>query len=287
MKCVAPIRSLALALALGQASVALAQDSLPYRKTITLRDTGRPLFIRASIVNGNIKVRSTSGHEILIEAVPSERPANAGNAAPSLVETNSPKPVSIREEDNRYYIILQPTTTPVDLTIQAPMTAHLRLHSRANGNITVEKMGGEIEAEGFNGDINIDQAADTVIAHTGIGKVNVSFKTVKPDKAMSFTTVNGDINLWFPANLKAHVRLDSVTGKVTSDFNIDIQQPGPRPNRNPSEAKTVSTRKLIGSINGGAEPDLQVKSLNGSIQLRKKPETKLAPKPDARPEVER
>lgn len=285
MNCVASLRTLALVLALGQASLALAQDSLPYRKTITLRDTGRPLFIRASIVNGNIKVRGTSGHEILIEAVPSERPLNTADAT-SLVETNNAKPVNIREEDNRYYIILQPSATPVDLTIQAPMAAHLRLHTRANGNITVEKMGGEIEAEGFIGNINIDQAADTVIAHTGSGKVDVSFKTVKPDKPMSFTTVNGDINLLFPANLKAFVRLDSVTGKVASDFKIDIQ-PAQRPNRNPNEAKTASTRKINGSINGGAGPDLQVKSLNGSIQLRKKPDTKPAPKPDTRPEVER
>ncbi len=286
MKCVVCIRTLALVLALGQASLALAQDSLPYRKTITLRDTGRPLFIRASIVNGNIKVRGTSGHEILIEAVPTERPANAADATTSLVETNSAKPVNIREEDNRYYIILQPSATPVDLTIQAPMAAHLRLHTRANGNITVEKMGGEIEAEGFIGNINIDQAADTVIAHTGSGKVDVSFKTVKPDKPMSFSTVNGDINLLFPANLKAFVRLDSVTGKVTSDFKI-VPQLAPRPNRNPNESKTTSSRKLNGSINGGAGPDVLVKSLNGSIQLRKKPDNKPAPKADARPEVER
>jgi hypothetical protein len=262
-------------LLLWQTDMARCQDAAPFRKVIAMHDTVRPVFLRANVVNGDIRVIGGEPHEMVIEAFPREKSATEAKTTLAIEatasETNATKSVTIREEENRYYINVLPTVSPVDLVIHAPRTANLKLHTRANGGISVEKMASEIEAESFNGNINIDQASDTVVAHTGNGRIDVSFNAIRTDKPMSFTTVNGDVKLVFPPNLKARARMDSVTGLVVSEFEIR-KLSKPRGNREAGEGKTasLSSKKVNGQIGGDGGPDLLVKSLTGSIHLQKK-----------------
>jgi hypothetical protein len=67
-----------------------------------------------------------------------------------------------------------------------------------------ENVSGEIEAN------NDERAGEhhqrlrvLVVAHSMNGKVVVSLNTVMPDKAMSFSTMNGDVDVTLPASVKA------------------------------------------------------------------------------------
>ena len=257
------------------AATVWGQSNMVYRRTIHVRDPLRTVYLKVSVVNGDIQVKGYEGRDIVVEACPQGKvPQNRKPAADKENDDNNPEAarpmLNVREEDNRVSVGLVPTVQVMDLWIQVPTATHLRLHNHAKGGIRVEKVSGEIEAESVNGDITVTQAAETVVAHSVNGRITVDFGPVFLFKPMSFTTVNGDIQIAFPPKLRAKVRLESTTGKVESDFKIKRQAS----NRQgvPKEAveakpPPLAGAKLTGTINNGGL-ELFVKTLNGSIWLK-------------------
>ena len=257
-----------------QAGTARGEENVVSRRTIHVRDPLRTVYLKVSVVNGDIQVKGYEGSDIIVEARPQgNAPTDRKPAAESENADNGPEGVrpglNVREDDNRVNIGLVPTAQVIDLLIQVPSATHLTLHNHAKGGIRVEKVTGEIEAESVNGDITVAEAAETVVAHSVNGRIQVDFTPVFLFKPMSFTTVNGDIRIAFPPKLRAKVRLESTTGKVESDFDIKKQTPA-RLRKEGVEAKLPppAVKKLTGTINNGGL-DLFVKTLNGSIHLQK------------------
>ncbi|MGB6867250.1 MAG: hypothetical protein WBE11_16325, partial [Candidatus Aminicenantaceae bacterium] len=110
------------------------------------------------------------------------------------------------------------------------------------------------------------------VAHTYNGEVTVSFKQITPDKPMSFSTWNGDVDVTFPAMVKADVRMKSEMGDVYSDFDIQLKQAPQKAvedERKEGGGYKISFEKAVyGSINGGG-PEFQFKTYHGDIFIRK------------------
>ena len=75
--------------------------------------------------------------------------------------------------------------------------------------------------------------------------------------AMSCTSLNGNVDVTFPANLAAEVVLKSLQGEIVSDFDIQIEK----------EQKPSS--EVRGRINKGG-PLVRLESFNGDVILRQK-----------------
>jgi hypothetical protein len=259
-----------------QVGTVSGEENLLNRRTIHVRDPLRTVYLRVSVVNGDIQVKGYEGTDIVVEArtqakvPPAGQPAVGKENSDNTAEAARPV-LNVREEDNRVSVGLVPTVEVVDLWIQVPTATHLRLHNHAKGGIRVEGVGGEIEAESVNGDINVAQAAETVVAHSVNGRIQVNFGGAGLLKPMSFTTVNGDILIAFPPKLKAKIRLESTTGKVDSEFKVKKQMTGRQfnPNKEGVEAKArpLAGTNLVGTINNGML-ELFAKTLNGSICLQ-------------------
>ena len=88
---------------------------------------------------------------------------------------------------------------------------------------------------------------------------------------MAFTSVEGKIDVTFPRDLKAEVKLRSEFGDLFSDFEIDIKKQKKKIEKNHINGTTKYSfdEWITGSINGGGSEYL-FKSLNGNIFLRKK-----------------
>ena len=113
-----------------------------------------------------------------------------------------------------------------------------------------------------------------VIAHALNEDLKVTFNRMDKDKDMSFSTLNGDIDVIFPANLKANVKLNSDNGEIYSDFDIALKT---TPKKILSENgrdkkgkfKVEIEKSVYGVINGGG-PEFVFKSFNGDIYIRNK-----------------
>ena len=100
--------------------------------------------------------------------------------------------------------------------------------------------------------------------------IEVSFTRIDPKAPMSFTGVNGDIEITLPANSKFSARMKTDWGDIYTNFDMTIDR---SPAKNEVSTKKgqykVSVNKWVyGTVNGGG-PEYLFKTLHGDISIRK------------------
>jgi hypothetical protein len=111
------------------------------------------------------------------------------------------------------------------------------------------------------------------VAHALNGHVHVTFARVNSQKPMAFSSLNGDIDVTFPPDVKANVSIRSDRGDVFSDFDVQLQASAPRQVVEDGRGKDGKYRVKIdktvhGTINGGG-PEYQFTNFQGQIYIRK------------------
>jgi len=162
---------------------------------------------------------------------------------------------------------------PTDLEIQVPRRTSLELSTVNAGEIRVEGVDGEIEVGNVNGAITLAAIGGSVVAHTVNGRVAATLARVSSQKPMAFTSLNGEVDVTLPAATKANLKLRTDNGSAFTDFDLhmlsqsasataeDTRQSGGR-------YRLEVNKVIYGSINGGG-PDIEVRTFNGNIYVRK------------------
>ncbi|MBI4905201.1 MAG: hypothetical protein HY820_16315 [Acidobacteria bacterium] len=257
--------------ALIAASALLAQDGVE-RATVPFSDPNAPKKLTVSLVHGSITVKAHAAKEAVIEAKgtgskSSSRPAPAGMRR---IDHNA-FGLTVDESKNQMKVGVGVPKNGTAITIMVPADTSVKLSTTSGGNIEVEGLTGEIDAHNLNGNITVRNVSGAVVADTLNGKVMVAIDKVTTDKAMSFSTLNGEVDVTLPADLKANLKIKSGHGETFSDFDIVTRGSQPRP---VEESKSGRRRvrfdsALYGTINGGG-PEIQFSTLNGTIYIRKK-----------------
>lgn len=266
--------TLSLALVCALAAQAQAPESQPERVTVPFSNPNGPRTVKANLINGGITVRGYSGREVIIEAhsrsgrTHREQPAAAGGLKRIDVGGSG---LNV-EEDNNVVEISAGWSRTVDLVIQVPAQTSLKLRGTNNGNIEVENVSGELDIQNLNGAVTLKNVSGAVVAHSLNGKVFVTMDQITAGKPMSFSTLNGDIDVTLPASTKASVKMKTDNGDIYTDFDI-LMAAASKPQVEDGGAKgkyrVRFDRATAGSINGGG-PEFQFTTLNGRIYIRKK-----------------
>jgi hypothetical protein len=252
-------------------ALACAQETTGDRVVVPARSTAHPRVVNANVLDGSITVKAYSGNEVIVETGrPGETRGRAAAAPAGMKRIDVPRGLDVDEEDNVVTVHTQPGG-PGRLEITVPTDTSLNLKS-LNGSITVEGVHGEIAASSHNGPVTLTHVSGTVVANSFNGALKVAMDRVDPGRPMSFSTFNGPIDVTFPADLKANVKLKTHDADTFSDF--DIKLTGGRPitekNNTPDGKFRLRTDGAIyGEINGGG-PEVSFQSFNGRIVIRKK-----------------
>ena len=88
------------------------------------------------------------------------------------------------------------------------------------------------------------------------------------------STLNGDIDVTLPDNVRATVRMKTDNGDIYSDFDVKLDsgdhfKPSASGRQSDGTYHLRFDRTLRGTINGGG-PEFQFTSFNGQIYIRKK-----------------
>lgn len=272
-----------IVMALICAGALLAQDG-GEKVTVPLHDSARPAQIRAHLLMGGITVRGADRKDVLVEVRAGERdereerrerrhPAHASDGMKRL-DLPGNSGLDITEEDNKVNIKTASWNKPTDLIITVPRRSSLQLKCINNGDINVEQVDGEIDADNLNGKVTLKNVSGSVIAHSLNGAVVVTLDRIDASKPMSFSTLNGDIDVTLPDNVRANVRMKTDNGDIYSDFDVKLDS-GTRFTPSASGRQGDGTyhlrfdRTLRGTINSGG-PEFQFTSFNGQIYIRKK-----------------
>lgn len=251
----------------------VSQERKAERYDVPLTDPGRPVRLNVSLLAGAITVEAHGGSSVVIEAVFPEPPQGRGPASPPRKDGLRRIPASgadidIEEKNNVVTVRAPSPIIPVNLRIQVPAQTSLRLATVNMGDIRVTGVRGEHELSNTNGAIEARQVAGSVVAHTINGRVLVTLTAVSPDKAMAFSTLNGDIDVTVPGNTRASLRMESQNGDVYTDFDVATREQAPEKGRSGGRYRVKVERAVSGSINGGG-PEMRFKTFNGDVHLRR------------------
>jgi DUF4097 and DUF4098 domain-containing protein YvlB len=243
------------------------------RVVVTLSDPSRPSHVKVSLITGGITVKAHDGKDIIVEAHARNHDDDDDNDRPGPKRlTIASTGLNVEEENNEVNIGTESPNRAVDLVIQVPVHTSLHLRAINDGDINVSGVDGELDVDDINGSVTLTNIAGSAVAHALNGKLTASFTRINA-KPMAFSSLNGDVDVTFPADLKANVSLRSDNGDVFSDFDVNMQaqpsQPVVEDGRTHGGKYKVKMDKTVrGTINGGG-PEMQFNNFNGQIYIRK------------------
>jgi len=243
--------------------------------TVPLTDPSRPVTLRAHLVSGSITVKGADVKEVVVEAKArgGEESHSGGRAEGMKRIPMTSTGLNIEAENNNVRVSTDSYQRTVDLTITVPIHTSVSLHSVNDGNIVVSGVDGDLDVNNVNGEVDLKNIGGSVVAHALNGHVVATLNRIDPQKPMAFSSLNGDIDVTFPADLKANVSLRTDNGEVYSDFDIKVLPNAPQQTVEDSRGKGGKYKVKIdknvrGTINGGGQ-EIQFKNFNGNIYIRK------------------
>lgn len=276
-----------LLMGMGLAALAVAQlGAQEGRQQITMpfRDPSMPRKLVVEGGTGSVTIRAYEGQDALIEYTGREIPGvnNRGrsgrNEPPDgMHRIGGSRGLDITEDSNTVRVNSQGIFggTARDMVIQVPAQTSVNVKTMFGGNMTIENIAGDIEAENFNGQVTITNASGSVVAHSMNGRITVSLNRVLPDKSMSFSTFNGDVDVTLPADTKARFKMRTDNGDIFTDFDVKMEANAPPAVEEGKDNKGRPRRRVrvdgtqTGTINGGG-PEMQFTTFNGRILIHKK-----------------
>jgi hypothetical protein len=279
-----------------------AQESAPDHAVVSFSNPAKPGTVEVDISEGSITVRGYEGKDVIIDArwrekvlTREEREGEAALAELQQEEVDQEElakkkaqaekargmkalevesmGLSIEEEENVIQIGAEEGKRAVDVTIQVPYATSLRLScSDDERGVMVDGVNGEIEVETSDGPIVLSNVSGPVVADSSDGEIKAVFGKVVPGKPMSFSAMDGDIDITLPADVKASLKLKTDEGQIFTDFDVRLtpsQQKKEEDERKEGGGYRVSFEKAtLGLINGGGV-EIQLTTSEGNIYIRK------------------
>ncbi|HXE62778.1 MAG TPA: DUF4097 family beta strand repeat-containing protein [Bryobacteraceae bacterium] len=254
---------------------AAAQDKV----TVPISNPSQPVTLKVSTMNGSIKVTAGTGKDVIVSTEDGgarlrERNPRDG-APPGMTRIGGGRSgVDIEEDHNVVTVNSGPAGGNGNLVIETPANTNLKLRTTNGSTIDVTGISGDHEIENTNGGIHLNNVSGSVVAHTLNGAVIVSLDRITGTKPMSFTSMNGKVDVTMPADTKARLRLKSDNGAIYSDFDVKLEPDASKPvvedNRGANGKYKISIDKAVtGTINGGG-PEYTFQTMNGNILIHKK-----------------
>lgn len=248
----------------------LAQDSQEVK--VPLSNPSEEGMLHLNVLNGSISVKGYNGNSVVIKVKTSSgNKGRSSNTKNGLRRITSSSAGFTAEEYNNLVVIKSSWSNSVtDFEIQVPQNFSLKLATVNNGDIFVENVKGEFEVTNTNGAITMKKISGSVVADALNDDIIVTFDQVTADVPMAFSSLNGDVDITFPSNVKANISAKTDNGDVLTDFEMETIKSEPKiTSRNNSGVYKVKSEKgVFANINGGGAK-FTFKTLNGDIIIRK------------------
>jgi hypothetical protein len=278
MKTMKIITAFALTLILsGQVMAKQATTATADQKdqlVVPLSEPGKPYKLHVGLINGSIKVIGYEGKDIIIDITSEDKRKTKDrgeSGGMKRITAGNGMDVTVQEKNNAVTINTDSWKGSVNLVIKVPSTqATMHLSCINDGDLVVDNVSGEFEVSNSNGGVTMTNISGSAVVSALNHNIKVSFKSVDPKAAMSFASLNGNIDVTFPATFKANVKLKTDRGDMYTDFDLDADKTQPAPKKtNDGKTYRISLENWVYGKIGGGGPELMMKNMNGNIYIRK------------------
>jgi hypothetical protein len=240
------------------------------RITAKFNDPSRPGLLKVDWHNGSIIIKTHNTNDVTIDAksrsVSRREPADT--AGLRRIDGGS-RGLIIDSDANNVMTINGPNASfGGELEIEVPARTNLNLQSHNGRTISVDGVEGDIEATNRNGSVEMTNVGGSVVAHSMNGRVVVSFRDIAAGKPMSFSSMNGSVDVTLPTTAKADLKMRTDNGGVWTDFDVQTKAASTTTNSDQGRYRIEIDKTINGSINGGGS-EIELRTRNGNIYLRK------------------
>jgi hypothetical protein len=224
---------------------------------------GKTLEIKG--INGRVKAISASGDQIELVAVKRGRRQDPEKVEVKVVEhgtgiticavypSGDPAQPNECKPGSEGRMRVRNNDVNVDFALKLPAGIHFVGRS-VNGSIEASELGGNVEARTVNGSVTVN-ATGHARAETVNGSIRATLGKADWKDGVAFKTVNGSVTVTLPKDASTALHVETVNGRIQNEFTLTGES-------------RVSRRELSGTIGSGGR-DLSVKTVNGSVTLRR------------------
>lgn len=259
------------------ASASLCAQDFNEQITIPLSSPDKKGKLEVGLVRGDISIESYNGKEVIIQATSGAKEdcescdhEHEKSEVPAGMKRISSNPIELEasEDNNTVQIETNSWKMPINLSIKIPTNFDLEV-STVHGKIMISGINGTHEISSVNGPLTLKDISGSVVSNTVNGAIIANFNTVKANEPMAFVTLNGNIDVTFPSNIKARAKMRSDRGEIYTDFDMTVDRSKPEVKSDKGEYKVSINAWVYGDINGGG-PEYMFKNMNGDIIIRNK-----------------
>jgi hypothetical protein len=261
-----------------------AQDSGEF--TVPFSNPAGAMKVIVDIKTGSIKVKGTARKDVLVKYSSVKEDGDEHEEHDERDEddkhhrsnkdglkkiSSGTMNLEASEYQNTVKVTSDNWSTRIEVVVEVPSTINMKVKTYNDGDLDVSSITGTVELINYNGAITATSISGTVIAETYNGDIKIAYDKLTPDTPLSYANYNGDIDLSFPAGLKASFKMKTKQGEIYSGFDAQVQKSAPVTN---TETKTGVYKVKIDdwvkiNVNGGG-PEISIQTYNGDIYLRKK-----------------
>ncbi len=253
------------------AALAAAQDKV----TVPLSNPSQPATVKVHLISGSITVTGGgAAGQIAVDSSNRSSRRTPREVPEGMHRIDMNPGLNIDEDHNVVTISAGGSSMGSNVTLQVPTNVSLELKSINGGKIEVTGVNGDLDVDNTNGSIELKDVSGSVIAASQNGSVTVGLTKITANKPMSFTSLNGKIDVTLPADTKAHLRLKTDNGAVYSDFDVKLDEAATKPvvedSRNQGGKYRIRMDHSVYGTIGGGGPEYRFETLNGNILIHKK-----------------
>jgi len=223
-------------------------SSADFQRTYTIAPGSQ---IRIWTLSGNITVQGYDGQNVVVEGFAVGRDRDRVE----ILDTSGPNRIDLGV---RYAKDCR-CDASVNFQVRVPRAIDYNFDRvlSVSGDVSLADVTGRVKAESTSGDVVVKNVSGIVSASTTSGSVDVYISKIEGSGNMRFSSTSGSVRVKAPANLDAVVDMSTISGSLTTDFPINVQ-----------ERRYGAGRSAHGQLGAGA-CSIRITSVSGRVSLTK------------------
>jgi len=218
-----PLLRFALLASLALTPLARADETEGSTATVKLSAPDKPATLSLDMPWADIRIVGIDGDTVTVESSLNQK--NSKPARPgALRRLDDEVSFELVERDNVVSLRLAGDNPwaghDAEFKISVPRTMALNLKTDAGGDLVVKGVEGDIEINNMNGEVSLEGLVGSAVINTMNGEVRAVYAKA-PQKPISITSMNGEVDLRLPADTKANIRMRTHNGSILTDFSED------------------------------------------------------------------
>jgi hypothetical protein len=187
---------------------------------IKFSDPAKPGTLKLALPWAEVHVTGTDGNEIVVtSSLDQKGKAEVDDEGFRRLDTDVT--FELVEKDNVATVTVAGdnlwATQGSEFEIKVPRNTNLILRTEMGGEVEVDGVEGDLDIHSMNGEVTLRDIASSASVETLNGEISASFKRA-PVKPVSFSTMNGEIDVRLPGDTKANLRMQTRNGSIRTNF---------------------------------------------------------------------